>query len=252
MPTQNANGAPFAGMTAQEKVQAVAGLLYFPALTVLVFLRGKLGFRRIKLSSLISMALILAVLGSFTAHPTSGTPFPVTALGLFGFVVLIVGGVQNRRRWRDLCNGVRWHTLSTGVSWLTKLVPYLPFKVSEHIVHRYFDPIACILVGLILSIVSPPLGMWVMFSGVSLAGFEQFQYDRQIDHMLNTLDAIEDSDVQRENVSGRGQTKPRSIEQTAGISTGVAPDIERQVAARQREQAQSVTIITPGSGQFGL
>jgi hypothetical protein len=171
------------------------------------------------------------------------------ALVLFALAFLAWGLVQRRLRWWDLCRGVRWHTYSRGVSYL---VPLLGRVMKESNIVRFIDPLLCFAAGLFFYPFSHALGGWVMFSSMALYIVEQAVYDRELDWSLTQLDIIMMSDVLGEGVrhfSGRTEAAleaPPPMEDTAGIPTGLAPDIEAQIEARRAQQkARQYTAPSP-------
>lgn len=228
-------------MTWKQKADVGAWLLSFPALTVMIFLRGKTGFRQLKPGRLVVMwflLLMLATFGgmdSFSSLASFDGSNTSKALALFAWAMLIFGVVQRRMRWNDLKSGVRLHTYARGVPWLAKFVP-----LSENIVQRFIDPAVCFLFGLVVLLLSRPLGMWLIFSGLALYMVEQYVYEKQLEQHLDTLDGLVDSEVQGENVQhfegAQPEQKQRSLEETAGIPTGIAPELEVQIQKRRKRK----------------
>jgi hypothetical protein len=225
-------------MTIPEKMELVRTLSLFPAITVMVFIRRKLGFRMMKPTWLVVLTIIMLlipVLFSAVAQPF-GFLMVIYALSMLG-----LGLFQRWQRWKELCNGERWHTFSPGISYLETL-PLPPFFKSHRRVNRFLDPalvaIVALLVGLLLS---HGLGIWLMFSALFLCVYEQNLYDKQLANDLDTLDGLVAAEVQAETVKHFDGKQPeeqqRSLEETAGIPTGLAPDIHRQVELRRAKRA---------------
>jgi hypothetical protein len=254
--------APFDSLSWQQKVEFVQGIMLYPALTVMVFLRRKVGFRQLKPTRLIGMAALLMAFAYFSGNaptmPFSGyaygqQPAPASGGGIgltiYAIAMLSWGLFQRRQRWIDLAkNGIRWQTRTTGLSYFK----FLP--VSTYIVHRFIDPLVCIIIGALVSIVSHPLGLWLMFSGAALGIFEQAVFEKALDSALDQLDCLVEAEVLGETVehftgapgtTGQPSEKPLSIEETACIPTGLAPDIKRQIAIRQKRAPLSDTPIPP-------
>lgn len=255
--------APLDSLSWQQKVEFVQGIMLYPALTVMVFLRRKVGFRQLKPTRLIGMAALLMAFGYFSGNAPT-LPFgavampygqqPATSSGggigltIYALAMLAWGLFQRRKRWIDICTGVRWHSRTIGVSYFE----FLP--VSTYIVHRYIDPLVCIIIGALVSIVAHPLGLWLMFSGAALGIYEQAVYEKALERDLDVLDGLIEAEVQAEVVeintggpggAGQPSEKPLSIEETAGIPTGLAPDIKKQIARRQKRAPLSDTPIPP-------
>jgi hypothetical protein len=164
----------------------------------------------------------------------------------FGFLMVIyalallgLGFFQRWQRWQELCNGERWHTYSPGISYLETL-PLPPFFRSHGRVGRFLDPAAVAIVALLVGIIlSHGLGIWLLLSAFFLYVHEQDAYQAQLNRDLDTLDGLVAAEVQAETVKhfeGKQPEEQRSIEETAGIPTGLAPDIHRQVELRRAKQ----------------
>ena len=71
-----------------------------------------------------------------------------------------------------------------------------------------------------------------------LVYFEAWDFDQMMSRTLDTLDFLIDSGVQAENVAyySKGNKQSRSLEETAGIPTGIAPDIELQIQGRKTQK----------------
>jgi hypothetical protein len=229
----------------QQKVEFVQGLMLYPALTVMVFLRRKVGFRQLKPARLVGMAALLMIFAYFSGNaPTlpfgmeQPAPSPTSSgigLTIYAIAMLAWGLFQRRQRWIDLKKGVRWHSWTTGFSWFE----FLP--LDSYIIHRYIDPLVCIIIGALVSIVSHPLGLWLMFSGAGLGIYEQAVYEKALERDIDMHDGIVETEVQaqvaehfRKGAAGQVSVKPLSIEETGGIPTGIAPDIKKQIASRQK------------------
>ena len=109
------NQAPQRALTFWEKYQIAELLAQYPALTLKVLYRRRVGLRRAEPSHIFVMALILFVIG-YNAH----SPDYASHGGLMVFAVAmgIAGYWQQFNRWRELRRGTPppWHTYSEGIS----------------------------------------------------------------------------------------------------------------------------------------
>src|SRR5580658_2172430 len=93
-------------LTLSEKMKIVQYLSILPAITIMVFMRRKVGFRMLKPSWLIGMAFFLWFINGICnidfmiIHPVSPAGYIFTK---FPWVMLAVGFFQRYLRWRDLC-----------------------------------------------------------------------------------------------------------------------------------------------------
>jgi len=216
--------------TIAEKVDMMAMVALFPALTVMIFLRRKLGYRFLDPMKIFVMTVLIIVFPSLnsgyrTNYGTASNLPYIFAVGMFCFAMF-----QRRLRWNDIKKGVRWHSRSRGISWFSALLPF-----NDSIVRRFVDPAVCAVIG---CLVPSPLGHYLILSAFCLFVFEAWDFDQMISRTLDTLDSLIDSEVQAENVDYyyKGNKQSRSLEETAGIPTGIAPDIELQIQGRKSQK----------------
>jgi hypothetical protein len=154
--------------------------------------------------------------------------------------LLTVAFLERYRRWRELCNGERWHTLSPGISYL-ELLPLPAFFKAHRRIYRFLDPLACFIFSMFFgAFVSQPLARWFAFSSFALFIYEQTLFEKQLDRDLDILDGLVAAEVQTETVEHfagpQADEQRRTLEDTAGIPTGVAFDIHRQIEKRRAQQ----------------
>ncbi len=223
-------------LTIADKMKIVQYLAIFPALTIMVFMRRKVGFRMLKPTRIIGMAFFLSVVDDMVNMlplvKSTGVVFTE-----FPMVLMIAGFSQRYLRWKELCRGERWHTLSTGVSYL-ELLPLPAILKSHRRIYRFLDPIAVFIFAMFFgSFVSMYLARWFAFSALCLFIFEQTLYEKQLDRDLDILDGLVAAEVQSETVEHFAGSQPaqqeRTLQDTAGIPTGVAFDIHRQIEIRR-------------------
>jgi hypothetical protein len=233
MPNENQD---FLDMTWMEKINFVRAFSRFPAITVMVFIRRKIGFRMMNPTWLIILAIIMLL--TPVIFKAAAAPFGFLMV-IYALALLGLGFFQRWQRWNELCNGERWHTYSPGISYLETL-PLPPFFRSHGRVGRFLDPAAVAIVALLVGIIlSHGLGLWLLLSAFFLYVHEQDAYQAQLNRDLDTLDGLVAAEVQAETVKhfeGKQPEEQRSIEETAGIPTGLAPDIHRQVELRRAKQ----------------
>lgn len=217
--------------TLAQKIDIVAGAALFVAMPVIIFLRKKPGYRFLSPIKILLMFLALNALAGFSYF--SGNPGTVTVLTIFAWATLITGLVKRQLRWREIKNGLPWHTYSRGVSWLI----FLP--LSDSAIKRWIDPLVVIIVGIVMAVLFSWFGLYLIFAGFCLFVFEAWDYERSLNQMLDVLDSLVDSEVISANVEYYSRSNPqqRPIEETAGIPTGIAPDIQSQIERRKAGRA---------------
>jgi hypothetical protein len=236
MPSQQ---APQQELTISEKMQIVQNLAAYPALTMLVFIRRKVGYRMLKPSRLITMAFILKFIDGLTHFIPFASPAG-EIFEKFPLVMLAFGFVQRWERWRELCKGERWHTMSPGISYL-ELVPLPGFLKRHRRIYRFVEPFCLFIGSMFIGIFfSQGLGRWVFFCSFCLFIYEQALYEKQLDRDLDVLDGMIAAEVQQETVeyfaSPESSQQERTIQETGGIPTGVAFDIHKQIEKLRAKQ----------------
>jgi hypothetical protein len=235
-----AQNQPTQELTLSEKMKIAQYLAMFPALSLMVFIRRKVGFRMLRPSWLIGIAMFLWFINgicniNFLIFKPAGFLFSELPT-----VMLAFGFFQRYRRWKELCNGERWHTMSPGISYF-ELLPLPAFLKAHRRIYRFVEPIGCFIASMFIGMIfSEPLARWIAFSSICLFIYEQAVYEKQLDRDLDILDSLIAAEVQGETVehfSGeQPEEKERSIEETGGIPTGVAFDIHRQIERRRAKQ----------------
>jgi hypothetical protein len=236
MPAQQ---IPQQELTLSEKAKIVQNLAGYPALTMLVFIRRKVGYRMLKPSRLITMAFILKFVGGLTSIIPFATPVG-EIYSEFPVVMLAFGFFQRWRRWKELCNGERWHTMSPGISYL-EVLPLPAFLRAHRRIYRFVEPFSLFIGSMLIGMFfSQGLGRWVFFCSFCLFIYEQAVYERQLDRDLDVLDGMIAAEVQKETVEffegEQPVEKERTIQETSGIPTGVAFDIHRQIEKLRAKQ----------------
>jgi hypothetical protein len=235
-------------LTLSEKMKIVQYLAILPAITIMVFMRRKVGFRMLKPSRLIGMAFFLWIIGDiFSLLPFTKPPGFI--YDRFPLLLLAVGFLERYRRWKELCNGERWHTLSPGISYF-ELLPLPAILKAHRRIYRFVDPAAVFIFSMFFGVFfSEPLARWFAFSSFALFIYEQTLFEKQLDRDLDILDGLVASEVQAETVKHFEGPQPgeeqRTLEETAGIPTGVAFDIHRQIELRRaKEKAAAPVTLT--------
>jgi hypothetical protein len=233
----NPQNEKFEDLPWREQIDIIRRLSLFPAITVMVFIRRKIGFRLMNPTWLIILTLIIFI---FPDLP-GGIHAPTDSLMKFYALVMLALGLFHRsRRWRELCRGERWHTYSPGISYL-EFLPLPRFLKANRRVSRFFDPALVVIIGLMVFAVSKPLGVWIILSAFFLYVFEQDIYEKQLARDLDILDGMVSAEVQAETVKLFEGKQPEGIQrplaETAGIPTGLAPDIHRQIQLRRAKRA---------------
>ncbi len=228
--------------------------LMFPSNSLIVFCRHKLGFRLMRpwvfgltfcVLMVISFAGTAATNASSEISPGASSSSPITPLGVFAIVMLGLSIYHRRRGWKLIFDtATPWHSMSRGESYLSKVFPMAP----EHIIQRYVEPFLWMVIGLVLTKISAPLGMWILFSGAALAFIESIVLEKFIQDFLDRHDARVEahySTVIDESVQNRG-SGPLPVRLTGGVPLMVSPELQRLIVNRQAAPVvPAVTIPAP-------
>lgn len=183
------------------------------------------------------MAAILFVIATLGAFLPIGQN--VFILYLFVLAFMVFGFLERRFRWMDIKKGISWHSRSRGISWAGKVLP-----LPDSVLKRYVDPAIVFVVGLLFAFIIQPLtGYYLLAAAVCMFAWESYDYERSINMMLDQLDNLVDSEVMSENIDyyAQGQAPAaRSLEETAGIPTGVSPDLAAAIARKQARASSTI------------
>ena len=219
-----------------EMGKIIQYLAIFPAITLMVFTRRKLGFRMLRPARLVTMTAILIFINSLTnclplCHP-AGALFTV-----FPWIMLAFGLYQRRQQWNAICNGIPWHSFSAGISYL-ELLPLPRFLMQHRRAYRILEPALCFVASMVIGMFfSRALARWCAFASICMYIYEAAIYERALENDLNLMDNNLAAEIQGqtlEHFSGPAADQaPLTVEQTAGIATGVSPDLLHKIKSRR-------------------
>jgi hypothetical protein len=231
-------GKPWDDMSLMERMEDTQYVTFFPALTLMVFIRDKPGYRTMHGPTLFVLAGIMGFLAQF---------FPGTLLGYYAGAMLALGNWRRHQGWKALNDGERAHTRSFGESYLARLPywPQLPLLFAQNRFQRLWEPLVFFLFGwCIVMRFDWALGAWIAFSAMCLSMVEQVQYQNAMTHAFNTLDGVVESVVHENNVRHFSDDGPSFLNANGvpraadirGTATGVGDDIAAQVARRKQAE----------------
>lgn len=222
---------PSNSLSFRQKIEIIKWLMRFPALTVMVFLRRDLGYRLVNPFHV----LIACVSAAFTAMFVQSYNRTASLNGFFQFlvVVFVFGMAQRIRGWRQINRGICLHSYYIGTSPFDR--PWMPaFCRRNRRIARFIDPIFCIVIGLPFLDHYPAIALWIAFAGMCLRAFEDVVFRKERNTTLDTMDGLIVAGVQGQTVDTYQNplaTSPK--QQTAGIPTGLAPDIREHMKRRR-------------------
>lgn len=205
--------------------------IQFPALSVMVFLRRDIGYRRLNPLALIGIAVVMLVFSALF-RPESRPE----DLMIFTVVMLALGTGQRLARWRQIRQGVKQHSFYPGTSCFD--ADGVPKFLRQNGRANYIvDPAVCIVAGFLLVNYSRALATWLILSGLCLRFYEYFMFRRDVHQMLDTVDGLVTSTVQSdivehfENDNGTARREP-----SQGVPTGLGNDIREQIERRKNDR----------------
>jgi hypothetical protein len=221
-----------------RRSDAPRNLLPYPALTLMVLLRGDVGYRMLKTSwfwgnFLVEMGYALFC-QAWTDPAAPGIKF--SPLMKFAVLSFAVGIYQKIKRWREFNRGVRQHSFYLGTSRFRSL-PLPAFIQRRRRVERFVDPIFCFLVGTLLLPFTQQLSLWLLLSSGGLKVIEDAVYQKELHREFDVLDGMIGADIQHDVVDRFDKPPGASDEGGPGVPTGISDDIHQQIKRRRAKQS---------------
>ena len=219
----------------REQAQLASWLTRFPALTVIVLLRGDVGYRLLEPKHLFATNGLLAFV-AYLFHET----YPeghLEWLFLFAIFSCLSGLTQRTKRWTEYKKGLFSHSFYIGTSGFEVLPLPKCFK-RERRLGRIADPLCCAATGYALLPTCHALALWLLFSAMCLSVYEAAVYQKELNKKLDVLDGLRESNIHTRDVETFEQApppqKPTKSHSQVGIPTGIGPDIATQIKRRKK------------------
>lgn len=217
------------------------GICMLVALTVMVFMRRRIGLRKLRKDYLFGTALVMVAVNwtgnlrfsLFGGMQSDGD----TALRNYAFFFLAVGLWARYQRWQELRRGeLTDSTRSHGVTWFD----FLPLR--EDRIYLIVDPLVALLAGLLLRyrLGFGLLGLWVMLAAVAFRIVEKAVHERSIDRDLDILDGFLEARGGAAIMQHFQQAKPPlATGEATGLATGADAHLAALIAKRKEEKTDS-------------
>jgi hypothetical protein len=178
----------------------------------------------------ITVLLIFAATISEPDFPDARTN-DVTGFAIASFIFAMC---QRGRRLQEFRRGIPNHSYYIGTSRLA--FGWLPeFFKRQRRMERLADPIFCMVFGAALIPISPALGCWIIFAGISINCTEKTVRLNEFNTELDMLDSYIASQVHSQTVERYTQSSNAPQQRpSAGISTGLGPDIKKNIKKRKQ------------------
>lgn len=241
MKNNEITGKRFVDGSWEERWQIGQRVAEIPTILCMWLIRTAGGYRSIKPVWFVVQAIIMCILP--VAVPKAVKPCG-SVMVVYGLVSLGMALLRRHRAWKSLCQGIRRFTFSPGFSWIERIPRLHSYFLRERRVQRFLDPLAILIIGIPFGLLCHLMGLWFLISAACLAVWESDLYRRMIDRDLNILDSFFTSEVQADVAKmfeeGASQEKLDQVVKDAGdVSTGMAPDIQRQIQIRKAKARKS-------------
>jgi len=213
----------------KQKIEFMQYMAFFPALTVMLFMRRDLGYRMLNPLWLTSISFVMCLVAGLAGH----TPY-ADALLIFAGIVFVGGLAERLKRGRQINKGLRLHTYYPGDSFLHRL-PMPRFMRNKRRLERFIDPLVCIVAGGLLCYFSKALGGWMVFSGMCMRVFDDAIYKAKIERELDLMDGMIEAEAQEEIIEHYSvRIQNDSGRPVNGIPTGCSADIQKTILRRSK------------------
>ena len=222
-------------MSFKEKLDRAKTIMILPSLSVIVFLRYRIGYRILDSGWYLGVALVVFLIGAGTYDARS--PFPA-AMQWYSGAIVVLGATHRVIAWFQLRKGTQPHSYSTGISRLG--FSFLPkWLRSPGLANAIYDPLVTAIVGFIVhQNISPAFGDWLFVAAVSTLFLEIFISVKSADRDMDIADGLIVAGVQAQTVK---QWDGGGIESTndghGAISTGLGRDLTQQLKMQRRKNA---------------
>ena len=219
------------GPTFFESYALARWLMQFPALTLMVLMRGDIGYRLLNPLILLATTGGLAVI-AILAMPYNQDAGPGALLAFAGFA-FAAGMIQRIRRWFELRRKPQQHSYYIGTSFFDcRFIPN--FCRRNRRMGRYVDPIFWAIIGVALFPYARLFSFWLVFAAMCLRGYEDQTFRRQRNVDLDMIDSLIASDLQAKVLEQYEQEVNAPQQQAdAAIPTGLGDDIKEHIKQRK-------------------
>jgi hypothetical protein len=214
------------------------GIAMLVALSAMVFMRRKVGLRKLGIGTLVSMTLCMLAASwfhnlhfSFLGGITSGGD---DSLFYFALVALGIGLWGRRKRKEEIRRGEPGHTFSQGVTWFD----FLPIR--EDFIYRFVDPAVVFLTGAVLHKLGLALGSWLMAAGIAFAIVEHAVYAKGEEQFFNDLDTSLEAQLRAGIMSrfANHEAVPLRDGEETTIATGADAQLAAEIEKRRRNSVE--------------
>lgn len=223
-------------MTLKQKLDLSLSIASILSLSVIVFIRRRIGFRTLDSGWYLAVALLVYILAVFNPEPDS--PFP-DLMAWYALAIVVLGAFHRLLAWIQIQRGTPSHSYSSGIS-IFELRWFPRFVRVWRLTNRFVDPAFTLMVGwYIRHDLSVALGNWLIFTSVCLAFYELFVQRSITNLVLDLSDGLTVAESQGATVKRlrQAQASPSAVHSDGeAISTGLGKDIAGKVKERRKER----------------
>lgn len=220
------------GMTLQQKMEIAKTIMLLPSLSVIVFLRRRIGYRLLDSGWYLGVALIVYLIAFFSYDPRSRYP---NAMHWYAGGIVVMGAIHRAIAWMQLRRGTQPHSYATGISWLG--FGFLPsWMRSPGMANCLYDPLLTAVIGVVIyKTFSHAFGYWLLTAAASILFLEILLGKKAADREMDIADGLIAAETQAQAV-GRFETTSRQRDGDDGgvVATGLGDDVASKVHLRQR------------------
>lgn len=215
--------SPEGQLSLHQKTDLARAIIVLPSLSVIVFLRRRIGFRLLDSGWYVAVAIVVFLISQFTFDASRKFPH---AMDWYALAILLFGAFHRAVAWFQFRKGTQPHSYSSGIS-IMQTRGTRPFVVRHNLINRIFDPLFAAAIGItIREAISAPFGNWLICAAVSLFCYELFIQSNTANRELDTADGLMEVSIQSKSVERfKGTANAATSRADTGIPTGLGADI---------------------------
>ena len=234
----------------KDQVQAVNGIIRYGSLTLIVIMRRDIGYRYLNPFRLFGTAFAMLIVAGMGQSQTN-RPGDLAA---FAICMLAAGLCRKFVCWRQIGKRDQQHSYYIGDSHFQ--FRWLPQFISRNRrVERFFDPLFCFTIGLVIGVFSHALGLWIIVSALCLRLLEYRAWQQVVCMQLDVADSMIYAEYQSDAVERFSNPSPPTETKqggASGISTGLDDDIHEKIKRKKTNQRPTIVTAPPATNQSGI
>lgn len=217
-------------MTWKQKMDLTKAIFCLPSLSVIVFLRSRIGYRLLDAGWYVAVAFLVYLIGVFNYDERQPHPY---VMQWYAVAIVVMGAFHRAVAWVQLRRGTQPHSYSTGLSWLGyRILPKWLRKGGAP--NWLFDPALTFTAALIIhEQFSHALGVWLLIAGGSTLFLEMVLSANAAQRDMDVADGLIMAGEQSQTVKRWKGSEASTSDQSRPISTGIGDDLAAKIRARR-------------------